>query len=85
MRDGSDPIPVWIVVGAPRPAPTCGEPSACSAKWSPTDAAVVTLLADSGDRYAATYFCDEWLKTQVLDTSAPATALTEFEPSGHWD
>ena len=46
---------------------------------------VVTLLADSGDRYAATYFCDEWLKTQVLDTSAPATALTEFERSGHGD
>jgi cysteine synthase len=42
---------------------------------------VVTLLADSGD----TYFCDEWLKTQELDTSAPATALTEFERSGHWD
>jgi cysteine synthase len=46
---------------------------------------VVTSLADSGDRYAATYFRDEWLKTQVLDTSAPATALTEFERSGHWD
>jgi cysteine synthase len=42
---------------------------------------VVTLLADSGD----TYFCDEWLKTQELDTSAPATALTEFERSGHWE
>jgi cysteine synthase len=46
---------------------------------------VVTLLADSGDPYADTYFCDEWLKTQELDTSAPATALTEFERSGHWD
>jgi cysteine synthase A len=46
---------------------------------------VVTLLADSGDRYADTYFCDEVLKTQELDTSAPATALTEFERSGHWD
>jgi cysteine synthase len=46
---------------------------------------VVTLLADSGDRYADTYFCDEWLKTQELDTSAPATALPEFERSGHWD
>ena len=28
---------------------------------------VVTLLADSGDRYADTYFCDEWLTSQGLD------------------
>jgi hypothetical protein len=46
---------------------------------------VVTLLADSGDRYADTYFCDEWIKSQELDTSAPAAALTEFERSGHWE
>jgi hypothetical protein len=45
----------------------------------------VTLLADSGDRYADTYFSDEWVKAQELDTSAPAAALTEFERSGHWD
>ena len=45
----------------------------------PKAVSVVTLLADSGDRYADTYFCDEWLKTQELDTSAPATALTEFD------
>ena len=45
---------------------------------------VVTLLADSGDRYADTYFCDDWVKNQGLDTSTPAAALTEFERSGHW-
>jgi len=42
------------------------------------------LRADSGDRYADTYFCDEWVNAQELDTSAPAAALTEFERSGHW-
>jgi cysteine synthase len=46
---------------------------------------VVTLLADSGDRYADSYFSDEWVKPQALDISAPAAALTEFERSGHWD
>jgi cysteine synthase A len=46
---------------------------------------VVTLLADSGDRYAETYFCDEWVNDQGLDPSTPAAALTEFERSGHWD
>lgn len=45
---------------------------------------VVTLLADSGDRYAETYFCDEWLTQHGLDPSGPAEALTEFERSGHW-
>ena len=30
---------------------------------------VVTLLADSGDRYADTYFDDEWLTSQGIDPS----------------
>jgi cysteine synthase len=45
---------------------------------------VVTLLADSGDRYADTYFCDEWLTSQGLDPSASASVLVEFERSGRW-
>ncbi|GAC1397829.1 MAG: PLP-dependent cysteine synthase family protein [Mycobacterium sp.] len=45
---------------------------------------VVTLLADSGDRYADTYFCDDWLINQGLDPSAPAEVLVEFERSGRW-
>jgi cysteine synthase A len=45
---------------------------------------VVTLLADSGDRYADTYFCDEWLTNQGLDPAASAEVLVEFERSGRW-
>jgi len=45
---------------------------------------VVTLLADSGDRYADTYFCDEWLTAQGLDSPASAEVLVEFERSGRW-
>jgi cysteine synthase A len=45
---------------------------------------VVTLLADSGDRYADTYFCGEWLTSQGLDPSASAEVLVEFERSGRW-
>lgn len=45
---------------------------------------VVTLLADSGDRYADTYFCDEWLTSQGLDPAGPAEVLGEFERSGRW-
>ena len=45
---------------------------------------VVTLIADSGDRYADTYFCDEWLTSQGIDPSESAGALAEFERSCRW-
>jgi cysteine synthase A len=45
---------------------------------------VVTLIADSGDRYADTYFDAEWLSSHGLDSSEPAAALMEFERSGSW-
>ena len=45
---------------------------------------VVTLLADSGDRYTDTYFSDEWVSAQGLDPTAPAEALVEFERNCHW-
>jgi len=46
---------------------------------------VVTLLADSGDRYTDTYFNDEWVSAQGLDPTDPAKALVEFERNCHWD
>jgi cysteine synthase A len=46
---------------------------------------VVTLLADSGDRYADTYFCDEWVAAQGLDPTEPAATLAEFERSCAWE
>ena len=45
---------------------------------------VVTLLADSGDRYTETYFCAEWLTSHGLDPSESAAVLAEFERSGRW-
>jgi cysteine synthase A len=45
---------------------------------------VVTLIADSGDRYADTYFDDEWLANAGLDPSAASGVLVEFERSGRW-
>jgi cysteine synthase A len=38
---------------------------------------VVTLLADSGDRYADTYFCDEWHQPRV--SSGTGRGAVEFE------
>ncbi len=45
---------------------------------------VVTLLADSGDRYADTYFDDAWVSSRGLDSADAVAALTEFERSGRW-
>lgn len=45
---------------------------------------VVTLLADSGDRYVDTYFCDEWVTSMGLDPAEPAERLFEFERSCRW-
>jgi cysteine synthase A len=45
---------------------------------------VVTLLADSGDRYQDTYFDDAWVSRRGLDSPAAAAALIEFERSGAW-
>ena len=45
---------------------------------------VVTLLADSGDRYTDTYFNQEWLTQSGLNDSAPSAVLVEFERSGFW-
>jgi len=45
---------------------------------------VVTLLADSGDRYADTYFNDDWLARHGLDPECASEALSEFERSGRW-
>jgi cysteine synthase len=45
---------------------------------------VVTLIADSGDRYADTYFDDDWLTSHSLDQSSVAAVLVEFERSGAW-
>ena len=40
------------------------------------EGSIVTLICDSGERYADTYFDDDWLREQDLDT-AMATQLVE--------
>ena len=45
---------------------------------------VVTLLADSGDRYVDTYFSDDWVRSMGLDPADAVAVLAEFEKSGRW-
>ncbi|MBF6137668.1 PLP-dependent cysteine synthase family protein [Nocardia otitidiscaviarum] len=45
---------------------------------------VVTLLCDGGDRYAGTYFNDEWVAGQGLSLAEPEAVLTKFLATGQW-
>jgi cysteine synthase len=43
---------------------------------------VVTLICDGGERYAGTYYNDEWVRDQGLDLALYATALETFLERG---
>ncbi|MGV9410213.1 PLP-dependent cysteine synthase family protein [Nocardia sp. NPDC003693] len=45
---------------------------------------VVTLLCDGGDRYAGTYFNDDWVAGQGLSLAEPTAVLAEFMATGSW-
>jgi cysteine synthase A len=43
---------------------------------------VVTLICDGGDRYAGTYYDDEWVAAQGLELAPYAEALETFLATG---
>lgn len=45
---------------------------------------VVTLLCDGGDRYAGTYYDDDWVAAQELELGAPTRTLEHFHATGIW-
>jgi len=45
---------------------------------------VVTLLCDSGERYAHTYFSDDWVREQGLDLAPYQATVEEFLATGAW-
>ncbi len=45
---------------------------------------VVTLIADSGSRYAGTYYSDDWVRGQGLDLEPHTARIREFLASGRW-
>ena len=48
------------------------------------EGSVVTLICDSGDRYADTYYSDDWLR-RTASTSAPhLETLERFYQTGEW-
>ncbi|MDK3258314.1 PLP-dependent cysteine synthase family protein [Blastococcus capsensis] len=45
---------------------------------------VVTLLCDGGERYARTYYSDDWVAAQGLDLTAATGTLARFTATGAW-
>jgi cysteine synthase A len=45
---------------------------------------VVTLICDGGERYADTYYSDEWVIAQGLDLAAHRATIDTFLTSGTW-
>ena len=45
---------------------------------------VVTLLCDGGERYAATYYDDDWLAAHDLDIAPYTAVLERFYDTGTW-
>ena len=45
---------------------------------------VVTLLCDGGERYAGTYFDDDWVAAQGMDLVGPTEALEQFARTGEF-
>jgi cysteine synthase A len=45
---------------------------------------VVTLLCDGGERYAHTYYDDDWVAAQGLDLGPPTETLRHFARTGEW-
>jgi cysteine synthase len=46
---------------------------------------IVTLLCDSGDRYASTYFDSQWRSACNLEIGNEVDLIRDFFKSGHWN
>ena len=45
---------------------------------------VATLICDAGDRYADTYYADDWVAAQGLDLSPHLATIERFLATGAW-
>jgi cysteine synthase len=57
---------------------------AAEMRASGEEGSVVTLICDSGERYAGTYSSDSWLARQGLHIEPYEKALGAFSLTGDW-
>ncbi|WP_305070114.1 hypothetical protein [Microlunatus sp. Gsoil 973] len=46
---------------------------------------VVTLICDSGERYANSYYDDDWIADQGFDLAPHLATMEHFLETGRWD
>jgi len=49
-----------------------------------TPGSVVTLVCDRGDRYADTYYSDDWIRSRHIDLEAQQRVIATFLSTGAW-
>jgi cysteine synthase A len=57
---------------------------ACEMRQASVRGSIVTLLCDGGDRYARTYFSDEWLVEHALDLNPHLGTIAAVFATGEW-
>jgi cysteine synthase A len=57
---------------------------ACEMRAAGTKGSIVTLLCDGGERYADTYYSDDWLVAQGIDVTPYRLAFAETLRTGTW-
>jgi cysteine synthase A len=57
---------------------------ACEMRAAGTKGSIVTLLCDGGERYADTYYSDDWLVAQGIDVTSYQLAFAETLRTGTW-
>lgn len=70
---GSTGTNLWVAAGLIAEMAAAGE-----------QGSIVTLLCDSGTRYACTYFDDGWVAAQGLDLTEPMARLEHFMATGRF-
>jgi cysteine synthase A len=64
------------LVGASTGTSVWGALQLASPRWAASEAgSVVTLICDGGERYAHTYYSDDWLAAQGIDIAPYAAEL----------
>ena len=57
---------------------------ACEMRAAGTNGSIVTLLCDGGERYADSYYSDDWLAAQGIDVTPYRLAFAETLRTGTW-
>ncbi|WP_203337360.1 PLP-dependent cysteine synthase family protein [Nocardioides limicola] len=70
---GSTGTNVWAALGVIEQMRSRGE-----------SGSVISLICDGGERYASTYYDDDWLRAHGIDIGPHLAQLAEYDDTGRW-